>query len=222
MEHTTHVVADFIATYSAWAALIILAAAFGESLAFLSLQIPGTVILLAAGALLPRGILPVWPVLIAVVVGAILGDGISYWIGWRFGHEVHRVWPFTKYSELIPRGIAFFKRHGQKSVFIGRFFGPVRAVIPLAAGIRRMQRALLAGECCVGLPLGPHDPVFRRRCERGGRTHRAGDEILGRSRCWGCSFWELAASGSCSPAGGGTAVFDKSNGRTMKRPTDVV
>ena len=140
MEHTTHVVADFIATHSAWAALIILVAAFGESLAFLSLLIPGTAILLAAGTLLPRGILPVWPVLIGAAVGAILGDGLSYWIGRRFGREVHRVWPFTKYPGLIPRGIEFFKQHGQKSVFIGRFFGPVRAVIPLAAGIMRMQR----------------------------------------------------------------------------------
>ena len=73
-------------------------------------------------------------------VGAILGDGVSYGIGRRFGHEVRRVWPFTKYPGLIPRGIAFFKRHGQKGVFIGRFFGPVRAVIPLAAGILKMQR----------------------------------------------------------------------------------
>lgn len=141
MEHITHVVADFIATHSAWAAAIILVAAFGESLAFLSLLIPGTAILLAAGTLLPRGILPVWPVLIGAAVGAILGDGLSYWIGRRFGHEVRRVWPFTKYPGLIPRGIAFFKQHGQKSVFIGRFFGPVRAVIPLAAGIMRMRRS---------------------------------------------------------------------------------
>ena len=36
--------------------------------------------------------------------------------------------------------IEFFGRHGGKSVFIGRFFGPVRAVIPLAAGVMRMPR----------------------------------------------------------------------------------
>ncbi len=140
MEHITHLVADFIATHSAWAALIILVAAFSESLAFLSLLVPGTAILLAAGALMPRGILPLWPALIGAAVGAILGDGVSYWVGRRFGHEVHRVWPFTRYPGLIPRGIEFFKRHGQKSVFIGRFFGPVRAVIPLAAGIMGMRR----------------------------------------------------------------------------------
>jgi membrane protein DedA with SNARE-associated domain len=36
----------------------------------------------------------------------------------------------------------FFAKHGGKSVFIGRFFGPVRAVVPLAAGVLRMPRGL--------------------------------------------------------------------------------
>jgi membrane protein DedA with SNARE-associated domain len=40
----------------------------------------------------------------------------------------------------LPSGIRFFRRHGGASVFIGRFFGPVRAVIPLAAGIMQMPR----------------------------------------------------------------------------------
>jgi len=39
------------------------------------------------------------------------------------------------YSDIL-----FFERHGGKSVFIGRFFGPIRAVIPLAAGIMQMPR----------------------------------------------------------------------------------
>src|SRR5207237_4099965 len=71
---------------------------------------------------------------------AVLGDSISYWIGRRFGGAIGRVWPFSRNPDLLPRGIAFFERHGGKSVFIGRFFGPVRAVIPLAAGLMRMPR----------------------------------------------------------------------------------
>jgi membrane protein DedA with SNARE-associated domain len=39
----------------------------------------------------------------------------------------------------LTRGYAFFGRHGGKSVFIGRFFGPLRAVIPLVAGISKMR-----------------------------------------------------------------------------------
>jgi membrane protein DedA with SNARE-associated domain len=40
----------------------------------------------------------------------------------------------------LPSGTRFFAKHGGKSVFIGRFFGPMRAVIPLAAGVMRMPR----------------------------------------------------------------------------------
>ncbi len=71
----------------------------------------------------------------------MLGDAISYWLGLRYGHLTETRWPFTRHPELLPRGYAFFDRHGVKSVFIGRFFGPLRAVIPLVAGITRMPRA---------------------------------------------------------------------------------
>ena len=86
------------------------------------------------------GSLPYFPILAGAVIGAVLGDTVSFWIGRRFGGGIARVWPFTRSPELLPSGIRFFARHGGKSVFIGRFFGPVRAVIPLAAGIMRMPR----------------------------------------------------------------------------------
>ena len=114
--------------------------AFGESFAFISLLFPGTSLLIAAGALMAAGSLPYFPVMAGAVLGAVLGDTVSFWIGHRFGPGIARVWPFTRSPELLPSGIRFFARHGGKSVFIGRFFGPVRAVIPLAAGVMRMQR----------------------------------------------------------------------------------
>jgi membrane protein DedA with SNARE-associated domain len=138
VEHLVQPVIDFIQVHSVWVAPIIFAVSFGESLAFLSLLFPGTAILLAAGTLVPSGVLPLWPMLMSAVAGAVLGDGVSFWIGKRFGYRVEGVWPFTRHSKLVPRGIAFFEHHGVKSIFIGRFFGPMRAVVPLAAGILRM------------------------------------------------------------------------------------
>ena len=114
--------------------------AFGESFAFVSLAFPGTSLLIAAGTLMAAGTLPYAPVIAGAIVGAVLGDSISYWIGRRFGAPIARVWPFSRHPSLLPSGIAFFERHGGKSVFIGRFFGPVRAVIPLAAGLMLMPR----------------------------------------------------------------------------------
>jgi len=86
------------------------------------------------------GSLPYWPVLAGALIGAVLGDSVSFWLGQRYGGGIGRIWPFTRNPELLPSGVRFFSRHGGKSVFIGRFFGPIRAVIPLAAGIMRMPR----------------------------------------------------------------------------------
>lgn len=131
---------DFIAAHQNWAVAVMFVTAFGESFAFVSLLFPGTTLLIAAGALARTGALPYLPILVGAVAGATLGDSISYWIGRRFGGAVARLWPFSRRPELLPSGIRFFERHGGKSVFIGRFFGPIRAVIPLAAGILRMPR----------------------------------------------------------------------------------
>ena len=115
---------------------------FGESFAFLSLLFPGTAIMVAAGAFIPSGTLSFWPLVIGCVLGATLGDGISFWLGLRYGHLVAKVWPFTRHPDQLTRGLNFFQRHGGKSVFIGRFFGPLRAVIPLVAGLARMRASL--------------------------------------------------------------------------------
>jgi membrane protein DedA with SNARE-associated domain len=128
----------FIAAHAHWAAVVIFVTAFGESFAFLSLLFPGTTLLIAAGTLMSDGTLPYAPVLIGAVGGATLGDSVSYWIGRRFGGGIARVWPFSRNREMLPAGIRFFERHGGKSVFIGRFFGPMRAVVPLAAGVLEM------------------------------------------------------------------------------------
>jgi membrane protein DedA with SNARE-associated domain len=137
-----HDIVDFIARHAAWAGPMMFLLSFGESFAFLSLLFPGTAIMVAAGAFIPSGILNFWPLVIGCVLGASLGDGISFWLGLRYGHLVAKVWPFTRHPEQLTRGLTFFQRHGGKSVFIGRFFGPLRAVIPLVAGMAKMRPGL--------------------------------------------------------------------------------
>lgn len=131
---------DFIAAHRAWALPIIFLVSFAESFAFVSLLIPGTAILLATGALVPSGTLTIWPLITGAVLGAVLGDSVSYWLGRRYGDAILRQWPFTRYPELVARGQAFVARHGMASIAIGRFSGPVRAVTPLLAGMGRMDR----------------------------------------------------------------------------------
>ena len=140
MEQLAQPLIEFIKAHAEWAAVIMFITAFGESFAFLSLLFPGTTLLIAAGTLMSGGTLPYMPVLIGAVLGATLGDTVSYWIGRRYGGGIARIWPFSRNPELLPSGIQFFAKHGGKSVFIGRFFGPIRAVIPLAAGVLKMPR----------------------------------------------------------------------------------
>ena len=111
---------------------------FAESFAFISLLAPGVVFMIAAGALAAQGVLSAIPLVVAGAAGATMGDAASYWIGLKFKHVVPKMWPFTRHAEWLERGHAFFRKYGGVSVFVGRFFGPVRAVIPLAAGMMEM------------------------------------------------------------------------------------
>jgi len=140
MDHIATQTLALIKDNPEWALLIVGVTAFGESFVFLSLLFPGTAILIASGALVSDGILKPFPIIIAGIVGAVLGDTISFWLGERFGPAMQRVWPYRDHPERLARGVRFFERFGGSSVFIGRFFGPLRAVVPLVAGMMRMPR----------------------------------------------------------------------------------
>ena len=114
--------------------------AFGESLAIVSLFFPATVLLVAVGALVGGMELGFWPVWLGAVIGACLGDWVSYEFGRYFEDKAHNIWPLNRYHNLIARGEAFTQKYGVWAIFLGRFFGPVRAIVPLAAGIFEMPR----------------------------------------------------------------------------------
>src|SRR6202171_1594254 len=132
MEDFAHAMADFVREHQAWAAPIVLVLAFGESLAFISLLIPAWGALVAIGALIGASGISFWPVWIAGGIGAALGDWVSYWFGYKYKEQVAQMWPLSRDPEILPRGEAFVKSWGVPSIFLGRFFGPLRASVPLA------------------------------------------------------------------------------------------
>jgi membrane protein DedA with SNARE-associated domain len=138
MEHLTTEVLVFIRTHPEMAAAVIGLTAFAESFAFVSFIFPGFAILVAAGALVQAGLIDPVSAALAGFAGAVLGDAISFWIGQKFGHALPNMWPFSRHPETLERGAIFFKKWGWPSVFVGRFFGPLRAFVPLAAGMCRM------------------------------------------------------------------------------------
>ncbi len=117
----------------------IFAIAMGEAVFILGLFVPSTPVLLLAGGIIAQGKLPFWEIYIATVLGAFVGDAISYSVGYWLKDSIKTVWPFRNYLPLIERGEIFFGSHGGKSVFIGRFIPGVKAVVPGIAGMFGMS-----------------------------------------------------------------------------------
>jgi membrane protein DedA with SNARE-associated domain len=130
---------NFVRDHQTWAPAIIFPLAFGESLAFVSLLLPATVILLGAGALVAAADIEFWPIWSAAALGAVLGDWFSYWLGRRCRYAIARIWPLSRHPELLPHGETLFRKWGALGVFVGRFFGPLRSIMPLVAGICGMR-----------------------------------------------------------------------------------
>jgi membrane protein DedA with SNARE-associated domain len=131
---------DFVREHQEFAAPIIFLLAFGESLALVSLLIPATVLLMGIGALIGASGIDFWPIYFGAVLGAGLGDWVSYWLGRHYHEQIARMWPLSKHPDLLPKGHAFFEKWGWPGVFLGRFFGPLRAIVPLVAGTCEMPK----------------------------------------------------------------------------------
>ncbi|BFT65056.1 VTT domain-containing protein [Pseudomonas moorei] len=129
---------EFLTTNPHVAYLAVFLLALSESIPIVGAVVPGTAVILALSALVPSGVLLLWPLLIAATLGAIAGDGLSFWLGHRYHREILGFWPLNRHPELIQRSEAFFQRHGVKSVFFARFVPGVRAFIPLLAGMMGM------------------------------------------------------------------------------------
>ncbi|WP_206456098.1 bifunctional DedA family/phosphatase PAP2 family protein [Aurantimonas marina] len=129
-------------------AILAFASAASEAIVVVGVVVPGTAILLAVSALAGVGghVSLLGVIIAAAIMGAIAGDGLSYWLGRHFGRDLVGMWPFSRHPEWLKGGEAFFARHGGKSVFIGRFVPGVKTVIPAVAGMSQMPvgRFLLA------------------------------------------------------------------------------
>ena len=109
-----------------------------ESLVVLGLLIPGAALLFGAGALLATGTLPILPVMLAASAGALIGDLISFLLGHHYQQRLRVIWPFRNYPRLVNRGVDYFVKNGGKSVFMARFIGPIRPIVPAIAGMMNM------------------------------------------------------------------------------------
>lgn len=131
---------EFVQRNVAWAAPILGLITFGESLVFIGAFFPATALMVTAGGLIGAGILNPIPVLLWCIGGAVAGDAVSYWIGRRVGPSAWRHPWLKKHRRPLARARLFFRHYGVASIFLCRFMGPVRAFVPLIAGMTAMNQ----------------------------------------------------------------------------------
>ncbi|WP_210207831.1 DedA family protein [Bosea caraganae] len=129
---------EFMRANQGWAVPIVFFVAFAECVAVLSWIVPATVFFTAFGAAAGASGLNLIPLAFAASLGAGSGFWVSYWAGLVLGPRVDHHWPFKQNPQLLERGHAFFEKWGVLSIVIGHFFGPLRAVIAIVAGIVKM------------------------------------------------------------------------------------
>ncbi len=129
-------VVEHLGMFGYW---LILLVSLLESLAFVGLLIPGTIMVLFSGFLSAQGYLDLGDLIWFTAIGGILGDGISYWLGTK-GKQLFRNNSKVFKERHIERAERFFKKHGNKSIFLGRFIGPLRPIVPFMAGLSKMDK----------------------------------------------------------------------------------
>jgi undecaprenyl-diphosphatase len=133
-------VADAILGMPAWLVLLV---AFSmpalESSAFFGFVFPGEVALVVAGVVAGQGRVSVALVILAGVLGAVLGDAIGYFVGRRWGPALLARLPERFFPpERIDRASTYLAERGGKAVFVGRFTATLRVLIPGLAGMSGM------------------------------------------------------------------------------------
>ncbi len=130
-----------VASNPGYALAVVFAAAIIEAVAVLGIIVPGTPILMAvagAGAMAGQ---PMLPFLVLSVIGAVIGDFVSFWIGKTFSVRLRRVWPFASRPALMANAERFFNRYGMYSVAFCRFVPVLRSTVPLVAGMAGMRQS---------------------------------------------------------------------------------
>lgn len=139
MQATLQSIVVFLEQNPTLAILVTFLAAASESLVVVGAFIPGTALILALGAAAGLGYLPIWPLLLAATAGAVLGDGLSYWIGHSQRGRISTIWPFSARPEILAVGEAFFTKYGWTGIAVARFLPGIRAIVPVVAGTSGMK-----------------------------------------------------------------------------------
>lgn len=128
-----------VGQFGPWLYVIVFLIIFCETGLVVTPFLPGDSLLFALGALAarPDG-LSVWILVPVLLVAAILGDTVNYWIGHYLGDKLPHRFPRLIKAEHIRRTHDFYERYGGKTIIIARFVPIVRTFAPFVAGAGSM------------------------------------------------------------------------------------
>jgi len=135
--HLDEHLANIINQYGVWTYAILFLIIFMETGFVVTPFLPGDSLLFAAGTFAALGSLNVWFLIALLIVAAIGGDTVNYWIGHYLGDRAYNIKWIKK--EYLDRTHAFFQKHGGKTIFLARFVPIVRTFAPFVAGMGKMS-----------------------------------------------------------------------------------
>ncbi|MFH2039400.1 MAG: DedA family protein [Chloroflexota bacterium] len=136
--HLDVYLSDIISTYGIWTYAILFLVIFMETGFVVTPFLPGDSLLFAAGAFAALGSLNVFLLAGLLILAAVAGDTLNYWIGHKLGDKVYTSEIKWIKKEYIDRTQAFYKKHGGKTIFLARFVPIIRTFAPFVAGVGKM------------------------------------------------------------------------------------
>ena len=129
-----------IENYGVWTYGILFLIIFCETGLVVTPILPGDSLLFAAGALAGGGgPLRVSWLLALLIVAAILGDTVNYWIGHLFGEKLAAKFPRVIKPQYLTKTHAFYEKYGGETIILCRFVPIVRTFAPFVAGVGAMS-----------------------------------------------------------------------------------
>jgi membrane-associated protein len=137
--HLDRHLGQLISQYGSWTHLILFLIVFCETGLVVTPFLPGDSLLFAAGTLAALGALDLWLVVLLLLLAAIAGDTVNYWIGAYIGPRAFRGDIRFLRKEYLDRTHAFYEKHGGKTIIMARFVPIIRTFAPFVAGVGAMS-----------------------------------------------------------------------------------